>query len=40
MCEVPWYLFIAIVEDCVTIKTRIVKCILYKLDAIISAERV
>ena len=38
MCKVFWYLIIAILEVVVTIKTKIVKYISYKLEEMISAD--
>ena len=38
MCEVFWYLIIAILEVVVTVKMRIVKYISYILDEMISAD--
>jgi len=35
-----YYWFVAVLEDVVTVKTRMVKYILYKLDKIISANGV
>ena len=38
MCEVFWYLIIAIWEVVVTVKTKIVKYISYKLEEMMSAD--